>query len=66
MVNGKRLQELRENAKLSTAQLAEIVGVSQPMISQMESGLKTPKLEVMARIAKRLGTTVDGLINEPT
>ena len=62
MINGMKLQRLREAAGISQEQLANEVGVSQSMIGHVESGLKVPSLEVMMRIAKRLDVTVDDLI----
>ena len=64
MVNGRRLKILREAVGMSTTQLAEAVGVTQPMITNMERGFKTPSVEVLVRIAERLGTTVDDLIKK--
>ena len=63
MIDGRKLKELREQADLTTTQLAEDVGVSQSMISHMERGFKAPSLEVVVRIASRLGVTVDELIH---
>jgi len=62
VINGMKLQRLREAAGISQEQLANEVGVSQSMIGHVESGLKVPSLEVMMRIAKRLDVTVDDLI----
>ena len=64
MVNGAKLAELRKKAGLTVAQLGDKVGVSQPMITHMENELKTPSVEVMVRIAKCLGATVDELIKK--
>jgi len=61
MINGRKLRQLREGADLTAAQLGDTVGVSQSMIAHMERGLKTPSLEVMARIADYFGVPIDDL-----
>ena len=64
MVNGKRLKVLREAAGMTTTQLADAVGVNQSMISNMEREFKTPSVEVLMRIAERLGATLDELVKK--
>lgn len=51
------LKEMRRQAKLTQAQLAEKLGVSQGWISQIESGLPdhAPSLETVARFALACG-----------
>ena len=64
MINGAKMKALREKTGLTTTQLGEEVGVSQSMIAFMEGEKKTPRFEVVVRVAKRLGATVDDLIKE--
>jgi len=64
MVNGKRLKALREAAGMTTTQLADAVGVNQSMISNMEREFKTPSVEVLVRIAVRLGASLDDLVKK--
>jgi len=61
MFDHVKFKKLRENAGLTTYQLAEAVGVSQSMIAHMERGVKKPSMEVLARIADELGVTMDAL-----
>ena len=51
------LKQMRQQAKLTQAQLAEKLGVSQGWISQIESGLPdhAPNLEMIARFALACG-----------
>lgn len=48
---------MREQAGLTQAQLANLVGVSQPMIARLERGLdqRTPRWETLRKIALALG-----------
>jgi ribosome-binding protein aMBF1 (putative translation factor) len=45
----------RELNHLSQQQLAELLGMKQPQIARLESGLITPSLETLRRISERLG-----------
>lgn len=56
--NGARLREAREARLLTGVSLAEIAGVTSPMISQYEHGKKTPQSEVLERIAGGLNLPV--------
>lgn len=49
---GDFLYEYRAKNKLSVQNLHEITGVSQPYLSQMENGSKTPSRKIVNRIAK--------------
>lgn len=48
---------MREQAGLTQAQLAKMVGTSQPSIARMERGLdqRTPRWETLYKIARALG-----------
>ena len=48
--------------KMTRMQLAEKVGISQQMVSDIVQGNKSPKAETLIKIAKALGVTVDDLI----
>jgi transcriptional regulator with XRE-family HTH domain len=59
------LAALRERRKLSQRQLAEILGVKQPVIAKIESGNgKNLKLRTLIRIAAALGAKVQIKIEE--
>lgn len=51
---GNRLRELRRAAKLAQAELADITGVSQPAISQIESGTRSMDIQWMRTFARAL------------
>lgn len=51
------VRSMREQAGLTQAQLAKLVGVSQPMIARMERGLdqRTPRWETLRKVGLALG-----------
>jgi DNA-binding XRE family transcriptional regulator len=51
------VRNMREQAELTQAQLAKLVGVSQPMIARMERGLdqRTPRWETLRKVGLALG-----------
>ncbi len=58
MINGYRIRQARELARLTQAELAEDVGTVQAMIAQMESGRLLPSDSLIEAIASRLGFPV--------
>ena len=58
---GDYLREQRTNAQLSLRQLAELTGVSNPYLSQIERGLRKPSAEVLQQLAKALQVSADQL-----
>lgn len=58
------LFHLRTKAGLTQAELAEKCGVSQQTIFSYEIGTKTPRIEVLAALAKALQCTSDELLME--
>lgn len=60
------LRRHRNRAGLTQAALAEALGVSQPTIAAMESGVtRNPKAAVLLRLADILNASVDELLCEP-
>lgn len=57
---------LREQKNLSKTELAQLVGVSHAAISYFESGQKMPNAITAAKIARKLDTTVEQLVNGNT
>lgn len=51
---GGFIRAQRESAQVSLRQLAQLAGVSNPYLSQIERGLRKPSAEVLAQIAKGL------------
>jgi transcriptional regulator with XRE-family HTH domain len=58
---GEYLREQRRNAELSLRQLAELAGVSNPYLSQIERGLRKPSAEVLQQLAKALRVSAEAL-----
>ncbi|NDL58424.1 helix-turn-helix domain-containing protein [Phytoactinopolyspora mesophila] len=58
---GEFLREQRNSAQLSLRQLAELTGVSNPYLSQIERGLRKPSAEVLQQIAKALRISSEAL-----
>ena len=62
---GAYLREQRENAQLSLRQLADLAGISNPYLSQIERGLKKPSAEILQQIAKGLKVSAESLYVRP-
>ena len=58
---GEYLKEQRVAAQLSLRQLADLAGVSNPYLSQIERGLRRPSAEVLQQIAKALRISAEQL-----
>lgn len=56
------MRVLREQKNLSKSELAQLVGVSHAAISYFESGQKMPNAVTAAKIARKLDTTVEKLV----
>ncbi len=51
---GAFIKDQRRVAELSVRRLAELAGVSNPYLSQIERGLRRPSAEILQQIAKAL------------
>lgn len=60
---GQNIKNKRLALDIDQAQLAEEVGVRATTISRYEGGWRTPKSDILRRIAGCLGTTTDELLN---
>jgi len=58
---GAYIREQREAAEVSLRQLAEVSGVSNPYLSQIERGLRNPSAEILGQIAKALRISAETL-----
>ena len=58
---GEAIRYQRELAQLPMRQLAGMVGISNPYLSQIERGLRAPSEHVLDAIAESLQTTADAL-----
>lgn len=59
----KNMQILREKKNITQVKLSLMVGVSQQSITYYETNTRTPSLPVAFKIAKVLGTSVEGLVD---
>ena len=57
-----RLRELRDNAGLTTRELAELTGVPHSTIDAWDRGSNEPKIGQLPTLAEALGVTVRTLI----
>ncbi len=57
------MQILREKKNITQVKLSLMVGVSQQSITYYETNTRTPSLPVAFKIAKALGTSVEGLVS---
>ncbi len=56
---GKRVQKLRNDAKLTQEKLAEMIRVSPKYIQFIENGTRKPSLRTVYKIARTLGVKVN-------
>ncbi|EJS45760.1 hypothetical protein ICG_05860 [Bacillus cereus BAG1X1-3] len=61
-VKGSYIKELRIKKKLTQKQLAELSEISESMVSKVELGVKSTKVETLKKIANALSTTMDDLV----
>lgn len=58
---GEFIRAQREVARMSVRRLAEVAGVSNPYLSQIERGLRKPSAEILQQIAKALQISAETL-----
>src|SRR5437763_6961257 len=58
---GSFIREQRRGARLSLRKLADLAGVSNPYLSQIERGLRRPSAEILQQIAKALRISAESL-----
>jgi transcriptional regulator with XRE-family HTH domain len=58
---GAYIKAQREVASMSVRRLAELAGVSNPYLSQIERGLRRPSAEILQALAKALKISVETL-----
>ena len=61
---GDIIRQQRELAELPLRQLATMVGISNPYLSQIERGLRAPSEHVLDAIADSLRTSADALYDQ--
>ena len=61
---GEIIRQQRELAELSMRQFAELAGISNPYLSQIERGLRAPSEQVLEGIARALKVSADTLYQQ--
>jgi transcriptional regulator with XRE-family HTH domain len=61
---GEIIRQQRELAELSMRQFAELAGISNPYLSQIERGLRAPSETVLDSIARTLKVSADALYKQ--
>ena len=61
---GEIIRQQRELAEMSMRQFAELAGISNPYLSQIERGLRAPSQQVLEGIAKALSLSADALYEQ--
>lgn len=56
---GQFIREQRTLAELSVRRLADLAGVSNPYLSQIERGLRKPSAEILQQLAKALEVSAE-------
>lgn len=62
----KRLMELMENTDMTQIELANKIGTTNVTISRYMSGERSPRIEIVAEIAKVFNVSIDYLLGLPT
>ncbi len=55
------IRDQRRQAELSMRKLADLAGVSNPYLSQIERGLKRPSAEILQQLARALEVSAESL-----
>ena len=58
---GEFIKSQREVARMSVRHLADLAGVSNPYLSQIERGLRNPSAEILQQIARALQISAETL-----
>src|SRR5438270_13167865 len=61
---GEIIRQQRELAEMSMRQFAELAGISNPYLSQIERGLRAPSEHVLDAIARTLRVSADALYEQ--
>jgi transcriptional regulator with XRE-family HTH domain len=61
---GEIIRQQRELAEFSMRQFAEMAGISNPYLSQIERGLRAPSQQVLDGIASALKVSADALYEQ--
>ena len=64
MQTGRKILNLRCDRKISQQDLARACGITPSALSKIEAGINSPRANIIWRIAKQLGVTVEYLLDE--
>jgi len=59
---GKRIKKVRRQKGMTQCKLAELADLSNPYLSQVETGVKKASLESLAKISRILDVSLDALV----
>lgn len=62
--NGKIIKDLRKASGETQEDIASAIGTSSPLISQWETGARTPSTPMLLHLAKHFGVSIDALFKE--
>jgi len=63
MTVGEKIKKIRKRSDLSSKELAQIIGVSEPYMSAYENGKRNPKEDTLDKIADALGVHPQALVD---
>jgi len=66
MIVGERLNEIRQNKRISIYKLAQDSGISENHIRNLERGTKSATVATLEMLVKSLGITMSEFFNEDT
>ena len=58
------VKKAREKAGISQLELAKAVGIAQAQIAKYETGISVPNIVLGVKIAQKLGTTCEKLVEQ--
>ena len=64
MQTGRKILNLRCDRRVSQQELARVSGITPSALSKIEAGINSPRANVLWRIARNLGVTVEYLLDE--
>lgn len=62
MLIAESFKNTRIRHELTQVQLAEVLGISDKIISQIENGFRPPSAEILRNMAEQLGCTADEIL----
>jgi transcriptional regulator with XRE-family HTH domain len=61
---GRFIEDQRRRAHLSVKRLADLAGISNPYLSQIERGVRKPSAEILQQLAKALSISAETLYEQ--